>query len=206
MSEDTQGSLIGFYSKPEENLVKSEDKPQPSAARSMADGIQEDLAQGVKETENTNEKSQNYEEILRENNLTVEDAASIVDDMLTQGFYEERVEITRRITCTFRTRTHGDYLRYHNALEVLNPRFEEEQNEIALRYCLAGSLVRFKDKEFDFPDVEKVEASKLTDAFDTRLTWIEKQPERIIALLAVKLNKFDRKVSLVMSEGVIENF
>lgn len=209
MSEEPQGSLIGSYTPPEKEVPGAKEEEQearPSPAKSMAQGIQEDLSNDVKANEDTVEKSKSYEEILEGADISLDEAKAIVDDMLTLGYYTERVPVTKSISVGFRTRVHADYLRLHNALEALNPKFEEEQNEIMLRYCLAGSLARFKDVEFDFPDREKASHESLTKAFDVRLDWIEKQPERLIALLATKLNTFDSKIALVMSEGVIENF
>jgi len=199
--------LIGSYSAPDDDEIVDKTKPAPpSAARSVADGIKEDLALDIKETAVTTKKTKDYEEILKEQGISLNEAKSIVDDMLTQGYYEERIKITRSITADFRTRTHADYLRYHNALEALNPRFEEERNELALRYCLAGSIARFNKSKFEHPNPLKAENGEINAAFDERLDWIEKQPERLVALLSSKLNAFDRKVALVMSEGVIENF
>jgi hypothetical protein len=192
---------IGSYSPPDD----SEEKPAPKTpAGAMSAGIKEDLKQSVKVDEEGIEKAKSYEELLAEAKVSLDDARCIVDDMLSKGFYEETVPLTQKLTVTLRTRKHADYLRYHEALEIHNPRYQEEQNEMALRYCLAGSLVRFHDQNFVYPKV--TETDKYRKAFDERLAWIEQQPERVIALLAVKLNNFDRKVATVLSEGVIENF
>ncbi len=125
--------------------------------------------------------------------------------MMTKGYYAEDVQITKKISATFRTRNHNDYLRYHNALQIINPKYRQEEDEIALRYCIAGSLVRFNDTVFTHPPTTAAE-DQIREAFDKRLDWVEKQPERLTALLAVKLNRFDQKIAVVMSEGVIENF
>jgi hypothetical protein len=194
---------IGNYAPPEETTEKPKAPSTPIGA--VAQGIEEDLAHDVKETKVQAEKAKTYLEILKDNNIEVTDAQAIVDDMMTKGYYTENVQITKKISTTFRTRNHNDYLRYHTALQILNPKYRQEEDEIALRYCLAGSLVRFNATTFTHTAPTAPE-DQMREAFDNRLEWIEKQPERLTALLAVKLNRFDQKIAIVMSEGVIENF
>jgi hypothetical protein len=193
--------IVGSYSNPD-----AEGPVTTTAAKALVDGIESDLGQQVEEDTLTVEKAKSYEEILKEADISVEEAQVIVDDILMKGYYEETYKVTNRISVTLRTRSHADFIRYHLALEANNPKFMDEMQEIALRFFLAGSLVRLGDTVFNHPDRDKATDDQLHDAFDKRLRWIEKQPERVIALLADKLNKFDKKVAVVMSEGVVENF
>lgn len=198
---------IGNYAPPAgaDNKETEKAKAPNTPAGAIAQGIEEDLSHDVKETKVQAEKAKTYLDILKDNNVEVDEAQAIVDDMMTKGYYAESIQITKRITATFRTRNHNDYLRYHTALQVLNPKYRQEEDEIALRYCLAGSLVRFDKTEFVHPG-PKTPEDEVRTSFDNRLEWVEKQPERLTALLATKLNRFDQKIAVVMSEGVIENF
>jgi len=203
--------MIGSYGPPSDDevetpIVEAEKEIPNTPARSVVAGIKEDLKSDTDELTENVEKVQSYKDVLEDHDITLDKARSIVDDLLTQGFYEERVLITKSVFVVFRSRTHEDYRRYHTALEVTNPKYKEEMNEIALRYCLAGSIVRFRDHKFDHPDINKSTFEERGTAFDKRLDWIEQQPERLIAILAVKLNIFDLRIATVMSEGVIENF
>jgi len=205
-------SMIGQYTKPGDEppkaapRVEKKEEAPPSPAKSVAEGIQEDLEQDVKQAAKGIEKVKQYDEILAENDITVEQAQIVVDDLMTKGYYQETMNVTKTITVDFRTRTHLDYMRYHTALEILNPKYQAEQDEIALRYCLAGSLARFGKVTFDYPNPQTAEEGQAREAFDKRLEWIEKQPERVVALLATKLVKFDAKIGTIMAEGVAENF
>ena len=200
--------MIGSYSKPDEDgEIKVLDKREPQAPtpeRTMATGIKEDLASDVAKTEKAVEKIKDYKEILKEAGIDLNEAIAIVDDILTNGFHEETLLLTKNASVIFRTRSQADYIRYHRAVEAFNPRYQDEMQEIASRYCLAGSLVRFGETLFEHPQTPT--ADKAVALFDARLDWIEAQPERIISLLGIKLNKFDIKIQTVMSEGVIENF
>jgi hypothetical protein len=212
-----QAPIIGSFRNPEakSGVVESPDpaiverkKTEATPTKSMSEGIQEDLQQGVDETKAQAKKAQSYEEILAEASIQVSEAHSIVDDLLTNGFYEETLQVTKNVSVTFRTRSHKDFLRYTRALEILNPRFVEEQQEISIRYFLAASLAGFKGEKFKHPTAlpNNENEKEVEDAFSERLDWVERQSERIINLLAQKLHVFDTKIATVTREGVIENF
>jgi len=195
---------IGNYAPPDEIKVSAVPTPTtPSGA--VAKGIEADLEDDIKENIGREAKNRTYIEILKDSNVTVDEAQVIVDDLMTKGYYSEEVQITKKITATFRTRNHNDYLRYSIALQLLNPKFRQEEDELALRYCLVGSLVRFNKTNFAHP-VTKTPPEEAQRMFDERLDWVEAQPERLTALLSVKLRRFDEKIMVVMSEGVAENF
>jgi len=206
--------LIGSYTNPNPSSPEPKsDAPQivdkrkkvDTPATKMHEGIQEELKQDVEQSQDNIEKTKSYEEILADNDVEKTKAQAIVDSILIDGFYEEAMQVTKTTTVTLRTRGYEAYKRYLRALEFINPKYVEEQNEIQIRYFLAASLVSFKGQTFTHvaPTAEEKERE---DAFDARLDWITKQNERIIHLLAGKLNRFDRVVQIVMSEGVVENF
>jgi DNA-directed RNA polymerase specialized sigma54-like protein len=212
--EITKQPLIGSYSNPDQsegpkesavpNIIDKREKTA-SPATHMHEGIQEDLKQGIEQSTDGIEKAKTYEEILAENDIEKTTAQAIVDAILTEGYYEETLQVTKSSSVTLRTRGYEDYKRYLRALEFINPKYVEEQTEIQIRYFLASSLVAFKGTAFSHapPDAEEQERE---DAFNVRMVWISRQGERVINLLANKLTKFDRVVSIVMSEGVVENF
>lgn len=205
-----QTPIIGSYKRPqnaekaqEEKDVEIVDKRPKveSPAKNLSEGIQQDLQDSIDVTKSNTEKAKTYEELLAENDIPLQKAHTIVDALLERGVYEETVAVTQRITATFRTRTHGDYVRYLRALELYNPKYVEEQQELQLRYFLAASLLTYKgksvvDKKYENPEED----------FDARLKWVETQADSLIRLLATKLHKFDTVITVVMSEGVVENF
>jgi len=201
--------VIGSYRKPATTgEARTDASPEPqivdnrpkveSPSRSLTEGVQEDLKSSIDRTKDAAEKAKTYAEILSERDIPLAKAHAIVDGMLEKGYYEETVGFTLNTTVTFRTRAHADYVRYLRALETYNPKFVEEQQEIQIRYYLAASLVAFKGVTFPEKDPEKL--------FDSKLDWIQAQPERVINLLATKLSKFDQQIQVVMSEGIVENF
>jgi hypothetical protein len=200
--------VIGSYKDPKARATQIEDKRSPDAtpAKSLVEGVTNEMQRDVDEAKEPLEKAKSYEEILEENDISRSKATAIVDDLLTKGFYEEDIAITSTAYVTLRTRSHSDYRRYLRALEVNAPRYADEQNEIQMRYFIAASLVHFKGRGFEHPEQKIGNERAVETAFGERLSWIETQPERVIGLIALKLHKFDRMIQVVMSEGVIENF
>lgn len=201
--------IIGSYKNPqtpEEFVIEDKRKQVETPTLAMSTGIQEELKQGAKRSESKETKAKTYKEILSDRDVSLDKARSIVDDMLTKGYYEEIIPITKNVTVTLRTRAHGDYIRYLRALEFIAPKFMDEQNEIQQRYFLAASIVAFKGDTFEHPEISKNNSKEVEDAFDVRLKWVEKLPERVVFLLLNKLSSFDQMIADVMSEGVVENF
>lgn len=187
--------MIGSYKNPKEL----------TPAQNLVEGVQGEIKDSMDAAAPVTELAQSYETVLASKKITIAKAHSIVDSMLEKGFYEEVMPVTKAVTVTFRTRTHNDYIRYLRALEMFNPKFAEEQAELQLRYFLAASLVAFKGVVLKHVPAN-ADPDAVASAFDSRLEWIEKQPERVINLLATKLSKFDDMIHTVMSEGVVENF
>jgi hypothetical protein len=171
-------------------------------ATSLSEGIQEDLQESIDKTKGLADKAKTYEQILSERGITLSKAHAVIDSMLEKGYYEEIIPLKlptpAPITVTFRTRTQADYIRYLRALELYNPKYVEEQQELQLRYFLAASLISFKGKTFTNTDPDKL--------IDEKIEWLEKMPERIVSLLGLKLTEFDLQIQAIMTEGAVENF
>jgi hypothetical protein len=200
---------IGSYSKPGgpsgTPSVTEVKKPQETPAKSLVDGAQEEMRRDVSEGKDAAARAKSYDEILSDNEISKNKASAIVDDLLTKGFYQEDIPLTSSVFLTLRTRTHADYRRYLRQLEIDSPRYIDEQHEIQMRYFVAASLVAYKGQEFAHPSHRATQA-EIDELFKKRLDFVEGLPERVVALIASKLAKFDRVVQIVMSEGVVENF
>ena len=196
----TAKPMIGSYRKSSE-----EGNTPKTPSQNLAEGVQEEIKDSAALADPITKKALSYADILEAKSIEITKAHSIVDSMLEKGFYTDTLPVTKSVSVTLRTRTHNDYVRYLRALELHNPKFVAEQNELQIRYFLAASLVSFKGKSFEHP-VPTSDIDKINDAFDVRLEWITQQPESIVNLLASKLSKFDEVIHTVMSEGVVENF
>lgn len=148
---------------------------------------------------------ENYQEHLAQYGISEEKAARIVDDLLTQGYYEEDFPISKRVNLTLRTREHRDTIRMQIALQVQRPLFSDTLNELVSRYNLAASLAAYNGKRYDFPSEDDAD-EKADKLFDVRLKKAEHLPAAVFSMATMLLAKFDRMILAVMREGVAENF
>lgn len=194
---------IGNFQDPTQ---KNETKKVETPASRMVEGIQTSMESDLPSKEADLKKAKDWKEKLSDAGVSLEKAHAIIDDLLTVGHYAESYNLTKRITVEFRTRTQADYKRYLRAVDIINPRYNDDLSEIATRYFLAASLIRYNDKTWEHPDPTKDGTAKVDEAFEERLDWVEAQSGHLITLLSQKLRSFDENIALVLSEGVIENF
>jgi hypothetical protein len=148
---------------------------------------------------------EDYQAFLKQMDISLEEAQDIVDSLFTQGYYEEKVKLTKRLHAVLRTRQHGDTLRLQTALEVQRPIFQHVMEEVTARYNLAASLVQYGEKTLPVAE-EDATKEKVEEVFDERLTFVEKMADPAFYKLTTLLAKLDQKVAAVMREGVAENF
>ena len=202
---------IGDFSKPVTKAVTAAGAPKPAvdvSASPEADrfaAVETRLEAQAQETEEALHPKISYEELLKANGITKEEAAKIVDDVLFKGYYSEEISVSKRVKVSLRMRQARDTIRTMQHLEVAKPLYENHFNEVVATYSLAASLERLGRDAFDFPpkdaSIEKVE-----EAFQNRLVYISGLPDPVLHLLFQKLGKFDDKVRVVLMEGTIENF
>ncbi len=198
---------IGKYGKDKSDgpTMAPQAKAPPTPGKTVVDAVEKTIEKDLVETGAVVDKALSYEDILKEENITLEEAHKIKHAILIDGFYSETTELMTNVSVTFRTRVYDDIRRFHQELEAYQPKFITERNEIAMRYFLAASLESFKGKTFIFPHpIRDPEAAKA--AFDERHEYILGLPEVLIEKLCAILQKFDYKTRIVWSEGAVESF
>lgn len=140
-----------------------------------------------------------YIESLKEFKLNPDQAAEIVDSLITAGFYEESFQLNKKVTVKFRTRSQDATNRIDRALAETKPEFNSSVMGILARYNLASSLVQYG--KFTYKPYED-------DAeFNKTLKFVERLPQPVFQLLIGELSKFDNKLQTVSnSAAVITNF
>jgi hypothetical protein len=140
-----------------------------------------------------------YIESLKELKLTTDQAAEIVDALITAGFYEETFQLNKKVTVKFRTRTQDTNNRIDKALADAKPEFNSSIMNVLAKYNLASSLVQYG--KFTYKPYED-------DAeFNKTLKFVERLPQPVFQLLIGELSKFDNKLQVVSnSAAVISNF
>lgn len=137
-----------------------------------------------------------YEERVKAFDLTREQAAAIVDTLLTKGFYEKAYPVTSRISVTFRTRKVEDNDQLFSDLERQHPEYGISISNQITKGNLASSLASLGSRKFAPNEAGRKAA----------MECILNLPAHVFALLADKLAKFDQMVTTVLDAGVIENF
>ena len=141
--------------------------------------------------------AEQYRERLTTMKISLKEAESIYDGVLTKGFYEEYVRLRGNHRAVFRTRMYEDHLRLQTILEMQKPQLAISQDELITRYNLASSLYEWEGK------VLKHESD---DDFDEIMKVLKKMPGPLFTVLQRELSKFDAKVMAVFAEGADENF
>lgn len=148
---------------------------------------------------------EDYKAYLAKLGIDEDEAARIVDDMLTKGFYEETFKLSKTRHCKLRTRAHRDTIRLQTAMEVQRPIFTDSSNELQTRYNMAASLSAYNGEDYYFPE-QSDSQEKVDKLFDERLKAVECLPAPIFSAISLLLARFDQKILAVMRPGVAENF
>lgn len=206
--------LLSDFQKPVVPQPPKRPAPQPEAPRetplagARAEGLdaaEKRIAEEAQAAEKQKKPLEKYEERLKEVGVTKEEAAVIVDSVLTHGFYEEDIPITKRFKVRFRTRQYADTLRLNNFLEQTRPAYQAHYQEAVFNFSLASSLREYGAQSFEHPKKDTTE--KGADAlFNARLTFVQGLPDAMVRLLYEKLGRWDDKIRVCLEEGAIENF
>lgn len=206
-TDDFEEVAIGDFDRP---VVPQKKKPMPAPAATgdtaaALDASAAQLEAAAQEAEKELGPLERYEKALKTLNITREEAASIVDDILTKGYWSKEFQITPRHKVTFRSRLYSDTQRFHDYIEVVQPKNPSYYNEILFQYSLAASLERYGGKVFEHPKRDATE-EQADESFKRRLDYVSKLGDPALRLLYAKLAKFDEIVRTVMEEGAAENF
>lgn len=146
-----------------------------------------------------------YEQNLRKHNLTLRDARSIMEQMLTKGFYADEYKLGP-ITCVLRTRVYQDLIRTQRMLEAEKMEYSSSVQEALNRYNTAASLVRYGEKVFEHPDPQDATETEMEEAFQARLRFVECLPQLATIRVMQYSYEFDQKMLAVFADGAPQDF
>ena len=182
--------------------------PTPKAAGTIVEGLdatEKKLAEEAEKTEKELTPLERYEAALKVINVSRDEAATIVDAILVQGYWSKELRLTPKRKVVFRSRLFRDTQRFLEHVEIVQPKNPSYYNELLYKYSLAASLEQYNDTKFRHASRDDMtdEHDKL---FALRLGFIEKLADPALRLCYAKLAEFDRIVTTVMEEGAAENF
>ena len=184
--------------------------PPPKAkvegtAPAALDADESALAHAADDVKKELKPLERYEKALKDLKLTRDEAAVIVDTILMQGYWAKEMRLTPKRKIVLRSRMYKDTQRFHDFVEVTQPRNPSYYNEILYKYSLAASLEQYDTVKFDHPERDADE-KMIAEAFRKRLAFVENLADPALRLCYTKLAEFDEIVSTVMQEGAVENF
>ena len=149
-----------------------------------------------------------YEEWLEEiaeAKLSREEAARIVDAILTKGYYEESYRVNKTLF-TLRTRSTADADRTMEIIHEQRPSSTAHYSHLVSRINTASSLSKFGSTSFSHTPPAQNNRAALDLEWKERYRFITALPSPVFYLLTQILQRFDNKVTLAGDARSIENF
>ncbi len=146
-----------------------------------------------------------WEQQLKDSNISREEAARVLDSIVTRGIYEETYKYGQ-IIFKLRTRTATDADRVVEMLQEFEPRTTVALQHLVSRINVASSLSSYGDKVFSFTPNSENNRAELDLEFNTRYQFISNIPQPVFFAITQVLEKFDKKVSLCCDPRSLENF
>lgn len=138
-------------------------------------------------------------------NMDTDQAAKILDAIITNGMYEETYKLGS-LVIKVRTRTTSDADRVIEAIQEFKPESTGSLSHLIARMNLAASLSQFGDTRFNFSAPSDGNKDALEIEFNQRYQFLTTVPASIFFSLSQVLERFDRRVQLACDPRSIENF
>jgi hypothetical protein len=196
-----------MFSGPRDNAPRTPILPgkQKEKIEASLDIIAEMASTKPEEEEKKLSPEEKYEQTLKEFDLTLRDARSIMEKMVTKGFYSEEFKIGP-ITCVLRTRVYEDLIRTQRLLESERLEYSSSVQEVLNRYNTAASLARYGENIFEHPDPQVSTEIEIEEAFEKRLLFVRRLPQLISVRVMQFSYEFDRKMLAVFGDGAPQDF
>ncbi len=146
-----------------------------------------------------------WEEELDFEEMSSNEAAKILDAVITNGMYEETYRMGKLVV-KMRTRNTSDADRVIEAIQDFKPETNGTLSHLIARMNLAASISNFGDTEFNFTPPTDGNRDVLEQEFTDRYNFLSNIPSQLFFSLTQVLEKFDRRVQLACDPRAIENF
>lgn len=134
-----------------------------------------------------------------------DEAASILDTLITRKLYEETYRMGKLIF-KLRTRSTVDADRVIETIHEFKPDTAGTMQHLVARINLACSLSSFGDRVFSFTVPTDDNRDALDAEFAERYQFISNVPANLFFGMTQVLEKFDAKVNLACDSRALENF
>ena len=187
-----------------DNLLKGQDQPvaepEPKTEEEVYTDAADDLAEELFAT-----PSEMWRQECELAGLSMRDAARILDEVMTKGFYEESYRVAGRVF-KLRTRTTVDGDRLIEMLRELRPDNNAVLTHLIARINLASSLSTFGPEVFPHTYPTDENRALLDAEWKARWNYTSSLPQPIFLAVTQTLQNFDEKVALACDARALENF
>lgn len=194
---------------PKENSLRGGAVPRKAAKieQTLSEmGESEDGIEGVLKEKTPKEKAEEYRENLKEVGLTKEEALSIMEAVMVNGYHDDTLQVGKT-SVVFRTRLYLDTQRVYQALEMQDLGLAASIQDFVNRYNLAASIVRIGDRKYPHVgDPMTATTEEFENAFQERLGMVGRLPDFLSARLMQAVFNFDRKMRAIFAEGAPQDF
>lgn len=174
---------------------------KPTPAQKTVEDITEHLG-----SEEEKKLPVTYAERLAYIKVTMDEAMSIVDEIVTEDCYKETFNLSKKQTVTIVTRKghYNDYM-----IEALRKKVPLEDpvgySQLSSKLQLAGALFAYGNDKF-----EPLDSALTDDLYEAnvkkRMGFVNELAGPVYLALISRVANFDIKVATVLSEGYEENF
>jgi hypothetical protein len=187
-----------------DNLLKGQGIAEESTPPQTEEEIQTEEALGLAE-EMYATPSEMWRQECELHDLSMSEAAKILDEVMSKGFYEESYRVAGRVF-KLRTRTTVDGDRLIEMLRELRPDNNAVLTHLVARINLASSLSVFGKEVFPHTYPSDDNRATLDSEWKSRWSYTSSLPQPIFLAVTQTLQNFDEKVALACDARALENF
>ena len=144
---------------------------------------------------------------LKEAGITEEQAGTILDSMLSKGYWEREYRLFYgKVVLKLRTRDAQNINRIMSAIDQMRMPTPAMVDEAIALLNLSGSIVQLRDVTLPHPDALKATVDDIETAFDQRRAFVARIPGPLMPAIRKALVHFDQVVAAALANGAIEGF
>lgn len=178
-------------------------------AKSAMEDIPDPNAPGSETPEAVDNRApiEKWREGLRKADITEAQAETILDSMLSKGYWEREYKLFHgKVTLKLRTRDAQNLNRIMSTIDRMRVPAPSLIEEHISMLNLAGSIVQLRSVTLPHPDIAKASVDEIEEAFEKRQEFTRRISGPLMPAIRVALVHFDKVVAAALADGADEGF
>jgi hypothetical protein len=161
--------------------------------------------EAAKLAEGLDSKPLTYLDKIKAYDLTLEQALQIIDSLVTEGAWEEDIQLSKSVKIRFKTRSAKFNSYLAETIDISDPKKVGKLNHMMALNQVAASLEQYGPAKM--PPLDDDMPKDLWEAnLKQRIAFVSKLPSPVFLIMNSKLSIFDQKLLIIFSEGYEKNF